>query len=80
MPTEAEVTQWCLTNWPSGAVIVVFSMVYVRLHRLLQRLETAEKDASLALKLVQRLVKTHLKRHGEDIEKLMPDERKEGEE
>ncbi len=80
MPTETEILTWLLANWPSGAVIAVFSMVFVRLHRLYQRLETAEKDAALALKLARTLIKTHLKRHGEDIDKLMPDEREERDE
>lgn len=71
MPTENETIKWIAENWPSIAATGVFSMVYVRLHRLFVRLESAEKDAHAAMKLAKKLVRTHLKRHGEDVDTLI---------
>ena len=74
MPTENEVMKWVTENWPSIAATGVFSMVYVRLHRLFVRLESAEKDARAAMKLAKKLVRSHLKRHGEDVDDLFSGE------
>ena len=71
MPTEQQVVTWIAANWPSIAAAIVFSMVFLRLDRLYRRLETAEKDSHAAMKLAKKLVKTHLRRHSEDIDKLM---------
>lgn len=69
--TEQEALKWIADNWPSIAAAGVFSMVYVRLHKLFVRLESAERDAHAAMKLAKKLVKTHLKRHGEDVDSLI---------
>lgn len=71
MPTEQETWKWIIENWPSIAATGVFSLVYVRLHKLLVRLESAEQASHAALKLAKKLVKTHLKRHGEDVDVLI---------
>ena len=71
MATEEQTFKWIAENWPSISAAAVFSLVYLRLHKLYVRLESAEREAHAAMKLAKKLVKTHLKRHGEDVDKLI---------
>lgn len=54
--TEAEIIAWVKQNWPSVVMSLVMTGAYLRLHRLIERLNRVEKS-------VKRILKVCSKRH-----------------
>lgn len=49
--TEAELIAWAKQNWPSIVMSLIMTVAYLRLHRLIERLNRTEKSVKRVLKV-----------------------------